>query len=57
MIIKILITSKGTDGSKMISPHHFHPTNGTLGFESDESEPILDRVIESCRNCVQHGVS
>ena len=23
----------------------------------DESEPILDRVIEACRNLVLHGVS
>ena len=28
-----------------------------VGLESDESEPILDCVIESCRNLVQHGVS
>ena len=27
------------------------------GLESDESEPILESVIEACRNFVQHGVS
>ena len=26
------------------------------GLESDESEPILERVVEACRNLVQHGV-
>ena len=28
-----------------------------VGLESDESEPILDCVIEACRNLVLHGVS
>ena len=27
------------------------------GLDRDESEPILDRVIEACRNLVLHGVS
>ena len=26
------------------------------GLDRDESEPILDRVIEACRNLVLHGV-
>ena len=28
-----------------------------VGLESDESEPILECVIEACRNFVLHGVS
>ena len=28
-----------------------------VGLDRDESEPILDRVIEACRNLVLHGVS
>lgn len=27
------------------------------GLESDESEPTLERVVEACRNFVQHRVS
>ena len=27
------------------------------GLDRDESEPILESVIEACRNFVQHGVS
>ena len=30
---------------------------GGGGLERDESEPILDCVIEACRNLVLHGVS
>jgi anti-sigma regulatory factor (Ser/Thr protein kinase) len=28
-----------------------------VGLDRDESEPILESVIESCRNLVLHGVS
>ena len=28
-----------------------------VGLDRDESEPILESVIEACRNFVQHGVS
>ena len=28
-----------------------------VGLDRDESEPILERVIEACRNLVPHGVS
>jgi hypothetical protein len=28
-----------------------------VGLDKDESEPILDCVIEACRNLVPHGVS
>jgi serine/threonine-protein kinase HipA len=28
-----------------------------VGLDRDESEPILERVIEACRNLVLHGVS
>jgi hypothetical protein len=57
-----MTTGKALNGKPYAgNPHVLDPAPFRLraggGLDRDESEPILDRVIESCRNLVLHGVS
>ena len=42
--VRYVIASKGTEGCKMISPHHSHPTNGVGPSNFMGSDPRISIV-------------